>query len=143
MGFFNRRKTSSIADDIYKQEYEKERVNQAAIRGKADAAKYGGKSRMAGMISGLADNFAANTKSKEKSGWGLPSSDTIGGNFGSFDPSGGKRGGSTHSDYWGGWGEEKRAPRKRRKVVRVVRRARRHRPTFRGRSGGERVIILR
>ena len=139
MGFFKRK--SSISDDAYKRAYEQESIKQAGIRGKADAAKYGGKSRMQGMLSNAFDNFAANAAKgkKSKSGWGLPTADSIDKGFGSFAPSGGGRR-STHSDYWGGFGEEKRAgPRRHRKVRRVVRR---RRPTY-SRGGRERVIILR
>ena len=97
MGFFKRK--SSIADDIYKQAYEKERINQAAARGKADAKKYGGKSKLSGVFDTLGANFAANQKRKGKSGWGLPTADSIYRQQGSFQSSG-KRKKKNNGNDW-------------------------------------------
>jgi hypothetical protein len=80
MGFF-RKKTSSIADDAYKRAFEEEYINQSRLKGISDARKQAGRSKLGMMF----DNFASNAKkNKGKSGWGLPTSDTLGKQFGSY-----------------------------------------------------------
>ena len=86
MGFFNRKKTSSVASDVYRQAYEREHVRQAEAKGTRDAQARGGRTNFERTVDFIKARAAAPKKGGKR--W-EPNWEAFGG--GSDQPRKGKR----------------------------------------------------
>lgn len=92
MGLFNRKKTSDLSKEVYNKAFMEEHIRQSALKGKRDAQAQAGRSRVGMLLDTFGSNFKGNMKGKGKSEWGLPDTKKMNDAFGSYGPSGGKRG---------------------------------------------------